>query len=63
MERKKKHNYRREAVLQAVRDIERVESALFHILGDEVKDEESKRNLLHFSRGCRFVVSKIRDLP
>ena len=63
MERKKKHNYRREAVLQAVRDIERVLSGLFDVLRDEVKDEESNKNIAHFSRGCHFVLRKIRELP
>jgi len=63
MERKKKHNYRREAVLQAVRDIERVISGLFEVLGNEVSDEDSKKHLVHFSRGCHFVLRKIRQLP
>ena len=63
MERKKKHNYRREAVLQAVREIERVISGLFEVLGNEVSDEDSKKRLVHFSRGCHFVLHKIRELP
>jgi hypothetical protein len=51
----------REAVLEAVRFTERVCTGLFEVLGEEVKDDESKRNVSHFMRGTRFVLRQLRE--
>jgi len=59
--KKKKHNYRREAVLETVRRMEAIMSGLFEVLGDEVVDEVSKANVFHFHRGARFVIRNLRN--
>lgn len=61
MRRKKKHNYSREALLQAVREMERVLSGLYEVLGYEVTDEASKECVRHFNRGANFVLGKLRQ--
>ena len=61
MKRKGKHNYRRDVVLEVVRDMQRLDAGLFEVLGDEVVDAQSKINVVHFARGFRFALRKIRE--
>ena len=57
----RKRNLRREAALETIRYVEGVRQEMWHVMEDEVKNEEDKARLIHFSRGMNFVLRVLRE--
>ena len=57
----RKRNLRREAALETIRYVEGVRQGMWHVMEDEVKNEEDKARLIHFSRGMNFVLKVLRE--